>query len=558
MIARIGALVTTRLAWGLAVGVCASVALLAVFAIRAVREWERTAARLAERHAQEGADLLALALTRDMRGAQESVLSSQDWSEPMPDGSYHLSGLVASTFARFPYPELFFAWTGSGAETSVEFFVRVDRVPPWIDQASTHERFPVLVKSAPHEARQLLARVKRDITERRRFSIFDIQIGEAVYQVVARLQYRDPFREEPLVVFGFMVNLNWVREHYFPVVARQVARIASANSGLVFSMHPESESSRTAADGIPLGRRTLPMTFFDPFLIGADPPSDLTVENWTLQALLADDAALRSARVGAGRTLTVVALGGAGFAVGLALTLYSIRSSGKLAQLRADFVATVTHELKTPIATIRAAGDTLVSGRLTDGDAARRYAQLTVNESKHLTRLLDNLLAYARIADTTEAYSFTPVAVDEIVEQSLQGARSRLESAGFAVHADIPAELPPVRADWTAICLALDNLVDNAIRYSKENRSLSIRAAREDDHVRIQVIDRGIGIPRSEIRHVTRRFFRGRAAGSGGSGLGLAIVERIVKDHGGSMSIESAVGVGSTVSITLPIGRKAA
>jgi signal transduction histidine kinase len=557
MIGRIASVITTRLVWVLAIGVCASVMLLAVFAFRAVREWERTATLLAERHAQEGADLLALALTRDMRGAQESVLSSQDWSESMLDRFYDPRNVVASTFARFPYPELFFAWTGSGSETAVQFFVRADRVPSWIGHLSTRERFPVLVETAPHAARPLLARVMRDVTGRRRFSIFDIQIGEAVYQVVARLQYRDPFREEPLLVFGFMVNLNWVREHYFPVVARQVARIASANSDLVFSMHPESEANQTA-DGIPRGRRVLPMTFFDPFLIAADPPPDLMVENWTLQALLADDAALRSARVGAGRTLTVVALGGAGFAVGLALTLYSVRSYAKLAQLRADFVATVTHELKTPIATIRAAGDTLVSGRLSDGDAARRYAQLMVNESKHLTRLLDNLLAYARIADTTEAYSFRPIAVDAIVEQSLRSARSRLESAGFEVQVDIPAELPSVHADWTAICLALDNLVDNAIRYSKENRSLAIRAARDNETVRIQMSDRGIGIPPSEIRHVTRRFFRGRAAGSGGSGLGLAIVERIVKDHGGSMSIESSVGVGSTVSITLPIGRKAA
>ena len=102
------------------------------------------------------------------------------------------------------------------------------------------------------------------------------------------------------------------------------------------------------------------MTFFDPHLIAAAPPPDLLVDKWMLQALLDDDAALVSARTGAGRTLLLVAIGGTVFALGLALTLYSTRSHAKLAQLRADFVATVTHELKTPIATIRAAGDTLV------------------------------------------------------------------------------------------------------------------------------------------------------------------------------------------------------
>ena len=136
MIARLASFVSTRIAWVLAVGVCASVALVGLFAFRAVREWERTATLLAERHAQEAADLLALALTRDMRGAQESVLSNPDWTRPMSDGSYNLSGLVASAFARFPYPELFFAWTGRGSDSAVEFFVRADRIPRWLDRKS--------------------------------------------------------------------------------------------------------------------------------------------------------------------------------------------------------------------------------------------------------------------------------------------------------------------------------------------------------------------------------------------------------------------------------------
>jgi len=181
-----------------------------------------------------------------------------------------------------------------------------------------------------------------------------------------------------------------------------------------------------------------------------------------------------------------------------------------------------------------------------------------VDESKHLTRLLDNLLAYARIADTTEVYSLRPIAVDAFVEHALRNARSRLEAAGFDVKVEVDPDLPPIEADWTAICLVLDNVIDNAIRYSKDHRSLTIRATRDRGAVRIQVADRGVGIPAAEIEHVTRRFFRGRGAGSGGSGLGLAIVERIVTDHRGSLSIESDVGVGSTVSINLPVCADAA
>ena len=554
MIGRLASAVPTRTAWVLAVGVCASVALVALFAFRAVREWERTATLLAERHAQEAADLLALALTRDMRGAQEAVLANPDWTRPIADGLYDLSGLVASAFARFPYPELFFTWTDRGSENSVEFFVRADRIPRWLGEVPTEERFPVLVRTAPHAARAILARVMEDVDERRLFSIFDAVVDEVPYQVVARVQYRDGFREDPLVVFGFMVNRSWVREHYFPVIARQVARIVSPDSGLIYSMHPEGEAAQHVADAGPSGRRVLPMTFFDPHLIAAAPPQDLLVENWTLQALLDDDAALESARTGAGRTLVLVALAGTVFALGLALTLYSIRSNAKLAQLRADFVATVTHELKTPVATIRAAADTLVSGRVSDGEGSRRYAQLMVNESKHLTRLLDNLLAYARIADTTEVYALRPISVDALIEHALRNARSRLDAAGFKVTLDIEPDLPPIEADWTAVCLVLDNVIDNAIRYSKDTRSLTIAATRENRTIRIRVSDRGIGIPAGELGDVTRRFFRGGGAGPGGSGLGLAIVERIVKDHHGALSIDSAVGSGTTVTIDLPAG----
>lgn len=556
--ARLSSRVSPRLASWLAVGVFAFVVTLGVFAYRGVREWERTATLLAERHAQESADMLALALTRDMRGAQESVLSSQDWSNAMPDGSYDLSGVVASTFARFPYPEVFFAWSGVGSEASAQFFARPDRLPSWVDMHSSGRALPVVLGTAPLVAHPLFERIAADVAQRRRYSVFSTKIGDDPYQVVARLQYGDPFREELRLVFGFMVNLNWAREHYFPEVAKQVARIARADSSLVFSMYPQHEGSpqeQTPSSDVPSAQRVVPNTFFDPLLIAVDPPPDLVLEHWTLQALLSDDATLLSARVGARRTLIVVALGGLGFALGLVLTVASTRSHAKLAELRADFVSTVTHELKTPIATIRIAGDTLASGRFTDGETSRRYAQLMVDESKHLTRLLDNLLAYARIADTTEAYSFGSVEVEAIVEQSLRGSKSRLESGAFDVRVDIPADLPHVRADWTAICLALDNLVDNAIRYSKQARSLSVGARRDGDVVKIQVVDQGVGIPANELGHVTRRFFRGRATPSGGSGLGLAIVERIVTDHGGSLSISSNVGVGTTVEMALPISR---
>lgn len=560
---RVTSWVSPWLASWLAIGVSLSVLVLGFFAYRAVREWERTATLLAERRAQEHADMLVLALTRDMRGAQESLLSSQDWTDLLLEDSQGITDVLASTFARFPYPEAFFAWRADRIAPDVRFFARSDRIPRWLE-IPTDGPLPVAVGRSEHTARALMERVRTDVAQRRRFSIFDLRVRDEPYQVVTRLQYADPFREELQLALGFLVNLSWARQHYFPEVSQQVARIAADSDGLSFTFEEPGHEDEWGATKAarpratePIGRRGLAVAFFDPSLIAVDPPSDLTIEQWTVRAGLSQDPALQSARDGAQRTLTVVAVGALGLALGLLLTVTSTRSHARLTQLRADFVSSVTHELKTPIATIRAAADTLISGRVGGEEGSRRYAQLMADESKHLTRLLDNLLAYARISDTAEAYAFAAVEVDVMIERAIKTARSRLDASAFTVHVDVPSDLPPVRADWTAIGLALDNIVDNAIRYSTNMRDLRIVAKRDGGSVRISVSDKGIGIAGDELPHVTRKFFRGRSTAASGSGLGLAMVERIVADHRGVMAIYSTLGVGTTVEISLPVAERA-
>jgi signal transduction histidine kinase len=129
-----------------------------------------------------------------------------------------------------------------------------------------------------------------------------------------------------------------------------------------------------------------------------------------------------------------------------------------------------------------------------------------------------------------------------------------LAAAGFDARVEMPPDLPAVRADRTAMTLVLENLIDNAIRYSQATRSLRISAHQNGERlVVLEVADQGRGIPADEIGQVTRKFVRGRHAGSGGSGLGLAIVKRIVADHGGQLAIHSVVNAGTTISVSLPI-----
>jgi signal transduction histidine kinase len=223
-----------------------------------------------------------------------------------------------------------------------------------------------------------------------------------------------------------------------------------------------------------------------------------------------------------------------------------------LTAMRSEFVSSVTHELKTPLANIRAMADTLVR-RPIGGETVRDYAELLMQEAKRLTRLVDNLLAYARVTDVTDVYSFEPVAPAELVDDVLQNFRHQLSERGFTVELDIPVDVPLVRADRTAMMLTLDNLVDNAIRYSPGPQFIRITARRDGANVVIEVQDHGAGIPPQELSTVRRKFARGRWAGAGGSGLGLAIVSRIVADHKGTFELDSEPGTGTKAKVYLPI-----
>lgn len=533
-----------------------SIGLLGWFAYQAVTGWERTATLLAHRRAEESAELLALALTRDMRAVQTSVLMSAGWDESMIDAPFDVSPVVASAFARYPYPETFVAADGALRADRMIFFNRADRSPAWMP-AGEVARYPVTVGAQASVARLLIDRIRLDTGRRRRFSIFETHIGGVTYQVVVRLMYRDALRQDLAGVFGFMVNMPWVREHYFSEVARQVTAMGRVSSGHALTVMDDrgvivAGTARGAASDA-ANRKTFALMFFDPLLAAVDPPDDLPLRDWAVATNDLDDPSLATAIDGARRTLLAAAVSAIVLVAGVVLTARATRASARLAELRTDFVSTVTHELKTPIATIRAVGDTLVSGRLATPDAHRQYAGIVVQESKRLTRLVDNLLAYARITDVTEAYSFEPLAPAVLVEDLLQRFRSTIADQGFQVTNDVPEDLPPLRADRTAMELLLDNLFDNAVRYSGSGRRIGIAGRPAGDGILLSVHDEGVGITADELAQVMRKFYRGRHAGSGGSGLGLAIANRIVGDHGGRLTIESEPSRGTTVSVLLPV-----
>lgn len=546
---------SSRLAAWLVVGMCGSVALLAWFGFRASREFQESSRQLVQRRADEAARLMVAALTRDMRAAQSAVLSSSTWDDLGSGSSHELNALVASAFARYPYPEAFFTWEARGPEPGVTFYTRADRRPGWAPPADEPVRYPVRVVTAPDVARGVLASVRRDAASGRPYSISEIEIGSAPYQLVTLIRYGDPLRQRVVWARGFMVSLPWAREHYFAELMREVARIGGENPGLALAI-VDDRGQPVAGDpgragGAFVSRRQFPLAFFDPVLAASSHPS-IAPRSWTVLASAAGDASFDVARYGADLTLGLAALAAIVLAVGLGVTARAMRMSVDLAEMRAEFMSSVTHELKTPIASIQAMGETLSRGRLRDPRAQQDYAAAVTQEAKRLGRLVNNVLAYARITDVADVYSFEPLDIDEVIDASLARFARQLQQDGFALTVDVPADVPSVLADRAAMELLVDNLIDNAVRHSGSTKAIRVAVGAGDGRVWVEIADRGLGIAPEDVARVTQKFVRGRNAAAGGSGLGLAIVARIVKDHQGTFTIESALGQGTTARVVLP------
>jgi signal transduction histidine kinase len=546
---------STRLRAVLAAAIALSALALVWIGYRAVVEWQHAAGLVASRRAAAAADLLVSALSHDMRGAHTSTLLTAERDELATGPAADLLHPIAGAFARYPYAEAFFSWR-DGSNDGVVFYSRTERRPSWLPAGTHAALYPVATGGDRRLGRLLLDRLEHDMQQGRRFSAFTMPIDGRDYQVAAVISYADATRGRPTALVGYVVNLQWVRTHYFGELASQVTAIESADRSVKFTILDDrgqrvGGSPPDTTAGAPVARRLFPMAFFDPAAVAVDPPPDLGLSWWTAIATASEDQTLAAAERGARRTLALAAVMTLTLALGLIVSLRAARANADLAVMRADFVSAVTHELKTPLANLRAINETLASGRTTP-EMIREYAQMGIGEATRLTRLVDNLLAYARVTDVADVYSFEPVALSAVVQRSLQEFGPNLHRDGFAVTVDVPEDLPLVRADPNALGLLLNNLLDNAIRYSRDTRELTVAARRSGEAVTLEVADRGVGIAQDELARVTRKFFRGRGSVSGGSGLGLAIVDRIVADHGGTLAIRSVEGQGTTVSVTIP------
>lgn len=256
--------------------------------------------------------------------------------------------------------------------------------------------------------------------------------------------------------------------------------------------------------------------------------------------------------------LAVLALLGA---TALVLVVSAQRAQ-RLARQQLEFVTGVTHELNTPLAAIRSAGQNLAAGIVTDAAQVRRYGALIDKEGGRLTALVAQVLDFAGIESGARPYARDPVSVAGLVGDVLRDNGLVLEQAGITVEREISPDLPELRGDAQALRRALANLVANAAKFAAAGGWIGIRAraSRDGRAVELRIEDRGPGIPREERERVFEPFFRGPLAERNhapGSGLGLALVRHVVRAHGGSVRAEAREGGGAALVVELPVPAEA-
>jgi two-component system phosphate regulon sensor histidine kinase PhoR len=242
-------------------------------------------------------------------------------------------------------------------------------------------------------------------------------------------------------------------------------------------------------------------------------------------------------------------------AVGLGVVWLTLRAERRASELKSDFIANVSHELKTPLSLIRMFGELIATGKHKGEGSAREYAGIITRESERLAHLIDNVLDFARLERGKASYSFAEGRLEEVVERALDVCRYRLEKERLRLRTDIHADLPAVRMDEDAMALVLLNLVDNAVKYAGDGGEVAVKLERVPGGVALSVRDRGAGISVEEQDRIFERFYRAtsaRARNVRGSGIGLSLVKHIAEAHGGRVTVESVPGQGATFTVYVP------
>jgi signal transduction histidine kinase len=537
-----------RLAAALAVAVAIPVAVLFYFQFRAIEDLGQSSAVVLRQLSQETANRLVKDAQDALKAPQINVLLGITQQQLEPLDLPAIRKVFDAALDSEPFLTRLYVWSDETLAHRGEV-LSYDR---------EHREFRTDAAEAP----LVLKRFRELAPQKRAISLFEATIDGRLSYFQAQLRFEFPARDRLTSFVVVRVDAEKLRTDFFPAFVESKMKTVEGPSGfppLTVSVidgngrviYPRNAQAQKQF----VDERVFSLLFFDPEL-ARYAAADGRFEQWRLRTGYGNRTIpeIIDARARPQRALMAMLAGV--LALGVFFVVRAAAREVKVAELRSNFVSSVSHDLKTPLALIQLFAETLELGRLKNTDRAHEYYRIINSEARKLTRLINNLLDFSKIEAGLRSYTKRePVNLTELTRGVLESLESQFAHNQFTVTSKLDGSVP-VYIDAEAAVQAIENLVSNAMKYSPERRDIEVEVACAGGYGVVRVRDHGIGIPPRMQRKIFRKFFRIQTdAGSGpqGTGLGLAIVDHVMRGHGGFVRVDSEPGRGSTFTLHFPL-----
>jgi len=547
-----------RLAAGLAIVVAIPMAVLFYFQFRSLNDIEKTSAVVLRQLSSDTANSLTETVEAYLKRPYFGVLLRVPQARVEPLDLAFIAPIMHDALLESPYVTSFFVWTERGLHANKWLAYDHDSLKQPAGDVESRFREDTFFGA------KLLPRLHQLVKTRMAIVAFTEQINGRPYYVQAQLRFESFARERMTSVVAFAVDAERLRTEFIPALLRD--RLANVQQPAGFPSLEAAvlaedgtrifESDPSRSDDVPVDERSFPVVFFDKELLAFAAPYEQQREIWGLRTGYGPQSIPEIVSASTRPQMALMVVLAVAMSLGVFLVAGAAAREVRVAELKSNFVASVSHDLKTPLALIQLFAETLELGRVRTPERAQEYYGIINGEAKKLTRLIENILDFSRMEAGLRPYRMEPADLGEVVTRVLSRMETQFSQGHFVVQTDIALSLPRVLADEGATEQAIENLLANAIKYSGEARRIEVRAERHGGHVEISVTDHGIGISRREQSRIFRKFYRvQRELGGGpqGTGLGLAIVDHTMRGHGGFVRVSSEPQQGSTFTLHFPI-----
>ncbi len=537
-----------RLAALLAIGIGIPVAIMFYFQFRSLSDLGNASAVVLRQLSQETADAITKDLQNTLHAARTDVVLKifQYQTEPLD------LPFIETTFNQ-----------GLDAEQYVDgFYVWSENTVLHKNDLLSFDRSSRRFVTNPPETELMLGQFRAMAPAQRAIAVFDATLNGRRTYFLAQLRFTNPSRDRLTSFVALRVDAERFSQDFIPqFVAGRLNRLQGPTGFPRLDVTVIDNNSHViypAGGSLPahfVDERPFKIVFYETDLEQLIAPTNETVETWHVRTGYGEQTIpeIVAARARPQRLMMAVLAGV--MALGVFFVTRAAAREVRLAELKSNFVSSVSHDLKTPLALIQLFAETLELGRLKNTERATEYYRIINSEARKLTRLINNLLDFSRIEAGLRQYRREPTDLATVTQRVLESLESQFRHNQFTVTAKLDPPVP-VLIDPEATEQALENLLSNAMKYSPEHRDILVEVTRDGEFGVVRVTDHGVGIPARLHRQIFRKFYRIQTdAGSGpqGTGLGLAIVEHVMRGHGGQVRVDSESGRGSTFALYFPL-----